>query len=98
MRFNNILSADLPEIDETIKECVNGGQWLLFKSDSISRSEVPADFYLKVGQSVYALDGEGHIVGELDRPNDNFRIDELYYFSDLPKPRSISNAISSKVF
>lgn len=96
MRLNNILSRDLPGIDDFIKECVNEGQWLLFKSDSIEGAQHAASFYLKAGDNFYALAGDGSVVGELTVLSDNFKIDELYYFSDLPRPQSLSNSLSFK--
>lgn len=91
MILHNILSSDLPEIDESIKECINDGQWLLFKSQTIVHPDARNSFYLKVGGSVYALSDRGRIIEEIERPDTNFSIDELFYFSDLPKPRSLSN-------
>lgn len=92
MKLHDILSSDLPEIDESIKECINDGQWLLFKSQTIACPGGSNRFYLKVGQSVYALSELGGVIQEIEKPNTNFSIDELFYFSDLPKPRSLSNA------
>jgi len=96
MRLNEILSRELPGIDEFIKECVNEGQWLLFKSDSIESAQHAASYYLKAGDHVYALAGDGRVVEELDTLVEDFKIDELYYFSDLPRPQSLSNSLSLK--
>jgi hypothetical protein len=92
MNLKNILSSELPEIDNSIKECVNQGQWLLFKSKTIVSSEAKTSLYLKVGTSVYALSDRGRVIKEVEKPNANFRIDEMFYFSDIPKPQSLSNA------
>lgn len=91
MKLNNILSSELPEIDNSIKECVNLGQWLLFKSKTTSQAGAESSFYLKVGQCIYKLSDSGKVVQEIEKPRDNLRIDELFYFSDIPKPRSLSN-------
>lgn len=90
MKSNNILSADLPEIDESVKECVNQGQWLLFKS----RTQVGADaaFFLKAGSAVFGLNARGTVLEQIEKTQDGLEIDELFYFSDLPKPDSLSNA------
>jgi hypothetical protein len=90
MKLNNILSSDLPEIDDSIKECINFGQWLLFKSQTINPN-ANNHLYLKVGQSVYELSDKGKIIQEIENSRTSLRIDELFYFSDLPKPRSLSN-------
>ncbi|ACQ98308.1 hypothetical protein GBP346_A0722 [Burkholderia pseudomallei MSHR346] len=37
-------------------------------------------------------------MGEFDREDEGLDIDELYYFSDLPKPDSLSNANLSSGF
>ena len=34
MRFNHLHSDDLPNIDMSIKKCINSGQWFLFKAPS----------------------------------------------------------------
>ncbi|WP_434033356.1 hypothetical protein [Cupriavidus sp. a3] len=96
MKLHDILSTDLPDIDDSTKECVNLGQWLLFKSEK--RQEGARDkvaFYLKAGASVYGLNEKGAVLEELDRKYENLQIDELYYFSDLPKPGSLSNFSTS---
>ncbi|RQU01390.1 MULTISPECIES: hypothetical protein [Burkholderia cepacia complex] len=90
MKFHNIMSADLPEIDESIKECVNQGRWLLFKSEV--KSGTGTAFYLKAGQDVFELGERGEVLREFDKEDEGLDIDELYYFSDLPKPDSLSNA------
>lgn len=33
MKLHDILSSELPDIDDSVKECVNLGEWLLFKSE-----------------------------------------------------------------
>jgi hypothetical protein len=96
MRLNNISSHELPEIDNFIKECVNEGQWLLFKSSSIIDACGAAAYYLKAGDHIYALGDNGRVIEELNSHAANFRIDELYYFSDLPRPQSLSNSMSHK--
>jgi hypothetical protein len=91
MKLTNVRSADLPEISEAVKECVNRGQWLLFKSSSISNAGSHAPFYLKVDTQIFELDTLGKILSSHPREGLNVQIDELCYFSDLPKPRSLSN-------
>jgi hypothetical protein len=91
MRLNDILSADLPEIDESVKECVNKGQWLLFKSEARLRNSPQGAFYLKTGSSVLELNERGRILQEINQ-EDDLEIDDLFYFSDLPRPTSLSNS------
>lgn len=88
MKLNNLLSSDLPEIDESIKECINLGQWLLFKSKS--KKHTSAVFYLKAGTSIFEVSKQGKVLKE--SKTRNISIDELYYFSDMPRPHSLSNA------
>ena len=95
MRLNDILSDELPAIDDSVKECVNLGQWLLFKSDEKANKEDKVAFYLKAGASVFGLNERGEVLREFDRDEENLQVDELYYFSDLPKPHSISNTAVS---
>lgn len=91
MRLNNILSNELPEIDASIKECVNFGQWLLFKSDPKLATRVEVVFYLKTSDNVFGLDGRGHILETLEVNETNLPINELFYFSDIRQPTSLSN-------
>ncbi|WP_168792306.1 hypothetical protein [Paraburkholderia aromaticivorans] len=93
MKLNDILSEQLPEIDESVKECVNLGQWLLFKTDG--HNEVA--FYLKTASSIFELSNRGKILQKVDDDEDNLEIDELFYFSDLPRPKSLSNSIVAGV-
>lgn len=89
MKLHEILAADLPDIDDSVKECVNMGQWLLFKTD-VSTIGPNHPFYLKAGASVFELSDSGKIVQEVQR-KDNLEVDEMFYFSDIRKPSSLSN-------
>ncbi len=91
MKLNHILSNELPEIDQSIKECVNLGQWLLFKSDTIENADADVAFYLKAGPSVFELDVRGQVLKTLETADLSLHIDELFYFSDIPQPCSLSN-------
>lgn len=93
MKLTNVQSTDFPEISDAIKECVNRGQWLLFKSSSISDKGFHAPYYLKVDTQIFELDGLGKILNTIPREGLSVQIDELYYFSDLPKPSSLSNMV-----
>ena len=94
MKFTNIESSELPDIDSAVKECVNMGQWMLFKSNAKSANTVENVLYLKVGQSVYTLNEKGGVMDEIKNTVDSLQMDEVFYFSDLPKPVSLSNAAS----
>ncbi|NWO10039.1 hypothetical protein HLV40_06475 [Chromohalobacter salexigens] len=91
MKLCKILSSELPEIDNLVKECVNSGQWMLFKSRSFSRSSQVSVFYLKAGEDILELDERGGVVSELRSPRVDIELDEIVYFSDLPQPDSLSN-------
>ena len=90
MKLNNILSSDLPEIDNSIKECVNLGQWLLFKSHGLEKDPETV-FYLKAGSKIFSLNQAGKVLETMDRDKLNVHIDELFYFSDIAHPQSLSN-------
>lgn len=92
MKFNDILSSDFPEIDESVKQCVNFGQWLLFKSSSIDKKSVHAHLYLKTDEQILELDANGRILRAIPREDVSVHIDEICYFSDIPRPQSLSNA------
>lgn len=89
MRLHEILSSQLPDIEESIKECVNLGAWLLFKPEgSISKSSF---FYLKADSKIYELDSRGKVLREIESPTKTVEIGELFYFSDINRPISLSN-------
>lgn len=92
MKFNDILSSDFPEIDESVKQCVNFGQWLLFKSSSIDKKSDHVHLYLKTDEQILELDARGKILKAISRDQVSVHIDEICYFSDIPKPQSLSNA------
>lgn len=91
MRFNMILSSELPDIDSAIKECVNSGQWFLFKCEGsgVGRERV---FFLKIGRDWFELDDRGRVKNYVQDGECDFASGELVYFSDLPQPESLSNA------
>lgn len=90
MKQHNIVSSRLPEIADSVKECVNMGEWLLFKSEAQQGGRQPA-FYLKTSSTVFELNDEGKVLHEVEHGADKLEIDELFYFSDIRKPISLSN-------
>lgn len=86
MKFVSIQSTALPEITKSVKECINLGQWLLFKA---RQQDENVFYYLKVGSEIYPLSRNGGFL--TSTPVGNVEIDEVYYFSDMPKPMSLSN-------
>lgn len=95
MKLINIESSILPDIDSSVKECVNLGQWLLFKPAKKLVKHDDVSFYLKVEHSCYfGLNDLGGIVCQLDNVTQDLVMDEVFYFSDLPKPLSLSNIFS----
>lgn len=91
MKLHDILSARLPEIDDSVKECVNLGQWLLFKTDASTDGHREVAFYLKTGSGVFELSDSGRVLQEVDDGVEKLEIEELFYFSDVRKPTSLSN-------
>jgi len=94
MKVNNIRSNELPEIDSSIKECVNLGQWLLFRSKAIQPDVKEAAYFLKAGTKIFCLNKNGKILETIEKEKLNMPIDELIYFSDLLQPKSLSNMIA----
>lgn len=90
MKLHDILSARLPEIDESVKECVNLGEWLLFKTEA-SVGHPEAAFYLKTDACIFELDDSGRLLQEVTQGADKLEIDELFYFADISRPTSLSN-------
>jgi len=95
MKLNDVLSSSLPEIDVAVKECINLGQWLLFKSTSLAQEDPdghPA-FFLKADAEIFELDSRGAVIKSISRAGLNVSVDEVFYFADLPRPSSLSNAL-----
>lgn len=88
MKLNDIKSSRLPGITDSIKECVNMGEWLLYKIEPIEGNQ-DAAFYLKTPTHVFQLSDNGEILREIEDDADN--IGEIFYFSDISKPTTLSN-------
>ncbi|PWI32156.1 hypothetical protein DI392_17505 [Vibrio albus] len=86
MKFKHIHSNELPNIDQYVKECINSGQWFLFKSPN---RDTEASYFLKVGKEIYGLDESGNIL--LSLQSEELAMEELFYFDDVPRPVSLSN-------
>lgn len=91
MKFSHMRSEELPEIDISVKECVNAGQWFLFKANA---DEQHICFFLKVQNDIFALGAHGEILNYLTNQCD-MKMNEIIYFVDLPKPVSLSNQFAS---
>lgn len=63
------------------------GLWLLFTPQT-SGANIDATFYLKTPTSCFVLDARGGLSREIENPP--LAIADLYYFSDLPMPPSLS--------
>ncbi|MFG0456727.1 hypothetical protein [Shewanella mangrovisoli] len=92
MKFSNIHSNQLPNIDRHVKECINSGQWFLFKPQN---KNTEASYFLKVGNEVYGLDESGNMLLALQ--SQELTMEELFYFDDVPRPASLSNQFISSV-
>lgn len=90
MKLHDIESSRLPEIADSVKECVNMGEWLLFKTAS-PEADGDAVFFLKTATSVFMLSDSGRVLQELAKGQEKLQIDELFYFSDIRKPVCLSN-------
>lgn len=87
MKFTYIHSSELPSIDESIKACVNSGEWFLFKAN---QSDEGVFYFLKVGHELFSLNQTGEFLASSSLSK-NIEMDEFFYFDDLPKPVSLSN-------
>ena len=91
MKLNYLQSADLPLIDAYVKECINSGQWFLFRSNN---DFAFAPYFLKADSNIYALDNEGNILPH-SPIQASLEMDELFYFGDMARPASLSNTTLS---
>ncbi|WP_057091934.1 hypothetical protein KV708_08585 [Comamonas thiooxydans] len=89
MEIINIASKTIPWLSTDIKRAINRGDWLLFTSDE----EVDSHYFLDIGQKIIHISESG-IIGEYEKINFNPDISKIIYFSDIPKPDSLSNAKS----
>ncbi|ROS15885.1 hypothetical protein EDF82_0994 [Raoultella sp. BIGb0399] len=87
MKFTGLQSSSLPDTSDSVKECVNLGQWTLFKSNTKTCGVM---FFLRAGKEIFALSETGKVMpsSPISEPLD---MTEVFYFSDLPKPESLSN-------
>lgn len=86
MEIKKLQSNELPMIDLAVRECVNLGQWLLFKS----ATEGQEKFFLRAGATLLTLDPTGNIVHSMDGVHDEIGVDEVFYFDDVLKPQTLS--------
>lgn len=91
MKFTGLQSSALPDTSDSVKECVNLGQWMLFKSES---NLVGVCFFLKTSNEIFALNERGKILNTTPM-REHLEMREVFYFCDLPKPESLSNAALS---
>lgn len=89
MNVNMILSTSLPELDLSFVECINLGQWMLFKPD-YGDNDGGELFYLKADERCYLLSSNGALIRKVNL-NEYHGVRDVYYFSDIPRPTSISN-------
>ena len=92
MKLIHISSSVLPEIDDAVKECVNRGQWLLFRSPARELAQHNAAYFLRIDSTFFALTESGGVVEQMACVDQPPQIEELIYFSDLPQPASLSNS------
>ena len=91
MKSFKIPSSKLPGIDDSVRECINHGQWLLFRSDRVGISD-NSPYFLKAGQEIFRLDSRGTLIEKVVDKSFRPDVDEVFYFSDIPQPASLSNA------
>ncbi|MEA5105175.1 hypothetical protein [Pantoea sp. S18] len=94
MKFINIPSTDLPEINAFVKECVNKGQWTLFRAEKADSSDCKIEYYLKADKDFFALNENGKVISVFQSVHEGFQMNEVVHFSDVPKPESLSNLAS----
>jgi len=88
MELKRIRSAELPDIDMSVKERVNDGRWTLFRTHQQDADREVA-YYITGDASLYRLDKSGKVVS-IGAASEAPRIDEIVHFEDVRSPRSIS--------
>lgn len=86
MEIKKLSATELPKIDLAVKECINLGQWLLFKSATRDQE----NFFLRAGTTLLTLDELGAIIHTADSVQDDVGVDEVFYFDDVVKPQTLS--------
>lgn len=92
MKFSNLHSDDLPNIDMSIKRCINSGQWFLFKASENEVDNSDAFYMLKVNNVLYSLDRSGNPLNEMNLDSE-LVMNEIFYFDDIDSPTSLSNQL-----
>jgi hypothetical protein len=91
IKSSRIPSSTLPGIGEPVRECINRGQWLLFRSGRTGFTD-SSPYFLKAGNEIFKLDSRGALVEQVEDRDFRLEVDEIFYFSDIPQPASLSNA------
>jgi hypothetical protein len=89
MNIQNILTSEMPELPESVIELINNGVWHLYSKLNPSNEEV---YMLKTDDITYSLDSKGKVLKERSFYVKGVEIDSIIYFSNYPRPRSLSNA------
>ncbi|MRH02557.1 hypothetical protein GIY21_19850 [Xanthomonas sontii] len=84
MNYLLLKQDQMPNMAASIKERVNFGSWHLF------RDKLKDFFILSADGVLYHLDESGKIVRKIKIEESSGDFD-IYYFSDSPRPESLSN-------
>lgn len=76
MKFTGLQSSALPDTSDSVKECVNLGQWMLFKSNTDSMGVV---FFLRAGKEIYTLNETGKVMST-SPVNEPLDMTEIFLF------------------
>lgn len=89
MNTREILSREIPHLNEPIKEMINQGMWFLYE---VEKENIPtAKYILKAGDKMILLDRTGKILSTLNPEADDLDYICVVYFNDLQFPKTLSN-------
>lgn len=89
MKFTGLMSSELPDTSDAVKQCVNLGQWTLFRA---SAEIEEASYFLNTGDEIYALNKHGRFL-QTTPVVAHITMSEAFYFCDIPQPESLNNSI-----
>lgn len=85
MGIKEIQSKLLPKLSKDVKNSINSGSFYLY--------ELPGEYPYAViiDQKAYLLDKKGRVAKII--PNENLKTENMVYFSDLPRPKSLFDLV-----
>jgi hypothetical protein len=91
METKVIKSHNLSRLSREIKEDVNNGKMFLYGIQPDDSLMPKIAYVLYFGNNVYYLSKHGKLINNSYPEDKKWRIDSQIYFSDFPRPVSLSN-------